>query len=119
MPVRFSITNLALAKSAKIAALTKSGIPLSLRVGSPSTRLTISFVAQVAKKSGHGTRLIQLGTLSRNVDEGLVQLKLALSPKARQQLKPFKRFTIKITIASQSAVSGLKGNLHGAIAAKR
>lgn len=60
-----AIAQLTLAKGVTLAKLATSGLPVTLRVATASTKLVVKLVARVPKATGKGTRMIVLGTLER------------------------------------------------------
>jgi hypothetical protein len=104
-----AISRLMLPKGLTLAKLAQSGIPLTVRVATASTRLVVKLVARVPRASGHGTREIPLGSLTKTVSAGITRVRIKLTTKARRQLRNVSKATLKVSVTgSAPGVTGTR-----------
>jgi Subtilase family len=100
-----AISQLSLPTGGELATLERLGVPITLHVRKPSTRLVIRLVARVPKASGHGKRFITLGSVTRKAGAGTLHLRVELSRKAKHLLKQFRKAMLKVTVSGASAAA--------------
>jgi hypothetical protein len=81
-----AIARFSLASGLTLAKIVQSGIPLSVRVAAPSTRLVVRLVVSSPKAHGRAAVPLTLGKLTKRVSAGTLKLRLTLSAKAKRQL---------------------------------
>jgi Subtilase family len=100
-----SISKLVVSGASTLGTVVSAGIPLTLNVATPSTRVVVKVVAMLPRTKGHASRKVTLGALTKHVGEGMSHLKFTLSAKAKRMLKGLTRVSITISVSGGSADS--------------
>jgi hypothetical protein len=98
-----AVSRLEFGKKRTLAALVRSGLRITLRTGEPATHLVVKLVARVPRPSGHGTRFISLGGVTRTVGAGTVRLRIRCTAAARRRLRTLAKAALKVSVSGAAA----------------
>ena len=100
-----AISRLTLAQGLTLEKLASSGIPLTVRVATASTRLVVTLVARVPRASGQGTVVTTLARLTKKVSRGTVRLRITLTARAKRRLTKLSTATVKVTVSGHATLA--------------
>jgi hypothetical protein len=98
-----AIGSLSTVAGISLTAVAASGVPVTVRVATPATRLVVTLVARLPKASGNGTQLVTLGTLTTRAGAGIAHLRVRLTASARRRIARLRRLSLEITVAGSAS----------------
>ncbi len=98
-----AISGLVLARRITFTRLAGAGVPVSVRVATAATRLTVKVVVHIAATPARAPRTVRLLSASRRVGAGIRHLRIQLSARSRNQLRGARRATVQIAVSGSSA----------------
>ena len=98
-----AVSRLAFGTDRKLAVVVRSGLRITLHASRPGTHIVVTLVARVPRSSGHGTRFIALGGVTRTVGAGTVRLRIRLTAAARRRLRTLAKATLKVSVRGAAA----------------
>jgi hypothetical protein len=113
-----AVGGLSLTGGLTLSRLARSGLPLSVRVAAPATRLVLTLVARIPNTSGTGSRAVTVARLTTRAGTGTIHLRLTLTASGRRRLAPLQRVGLTVTV-SASAPARLAAKLRRSLVLRR